>query len=221
MKKMTLIILLLVMTSHQSMAKNSWGLSAGVNMSRFSDVSSELKPGFHLGLVRERMLNDNSALEYGLIATSKRTLLKEKTRGWAGWGNDVFLWDIDVNIIYLQLPILYKKYLPVYNDQIFFSVGPVFSLGVSDQSQNNQVRFLYRDSGAFNSKFDYTVLYENELFYPVLNSSVGFEASVGVKLKHIALKLFGNYDFTRVTEIAETSIKKKFMTFGILMTRYF
>ncbi len=218
MKKIQILLLLLLAVSQCAFGNTRWGLTAGVNVSRFYDIYTEMEPGFHLGFIRENSLDTGAFTSYGLIFSSKRTLVTNKSVG--GWANSIYLWDIDIQLLYLQVPILYNYQFSMNQHPVFVSVGPVLSLCLADFSEKTKKELLF-SSAPPNYKYDYYDTYGEQLFYPQKSSSFGFELGIGAKSENLTYKLFSHIDFTNISEIKGIKINQPFISFGFLVEWFY
>ncbi len=123
-------------------AQVSLGLKGGINLSNVygDDVSNtDAKIGFHAGILADFEFSYNSAIQSGLIFT---------TKGYKGGD------EVKANSMYLQLPVHYAYKLDVSpGTRIVFHGGPYAAYGVGGKITNGVEMDIFGDEGFF-KRFD-------------------------------------------------------------------
>lgn len=112
------------------------GIKGGLNLANmFAKSDSEtysdefnMKPGFHFGLTAEFPVEETTSFETGLLLSTKGFKLDV--------AEDLYSQKSNVNLLYLDIPLLAKAYFNVGGTKIYGALGPYLGFGLSGKTKN-------------------------------------------------------------------------------------
>ena len=125
-------------------------LRAGLNMAKaVSSVNgytshTKLNPGFHLGVVGEYPLNQNFAIETGLLVNAKGYKLHDKY----GYNGNNYESKSYTNLLYLDVPISLKARHSVGGITVYGTAGPYIGMGLTGKTKYESNDFQDKQKGS-------------------------------------------------------------------------
>jgi len=168
-----LILLVAIFCVAPQVYSQTFGIRAGLNLSNLNfkaDGESEnldMKPGFQLGPTAEFAFGEKFAFETGLLFSTKGTQSKE-----AGITDKLTL-------VYLDIPLNIKAYVPAGDIKIFGLVGPYIGVGISGKEKYEADGESESDNVVFGSGADAD--------FKRVDFGLALGAGVGVKNVQIGL----------------------------------
>jgi len=205
MKKLLLLLIITSFTFSTVSAQDiSYGLKAGVNLSKlctddnaYNDIS-EGRTGFHLGVLVEFSLSDKISIQPELFFSTLGDTISESMLG----DGELTNVDSEVQLNYISLPVMVKYYA---TKNIFFEAGP-------------QLNFLSSAKGQtyFSNHFESEIADEFDSTDHFDSSSYGLSFGVGYKAEN-GLFLDARYQLglSDVTKNAFTTATNKALQFSV------
>lgn len=124
--KRSLLLITLAMIATVSFAQITWNVKAGMNVSNYwgDDPDTDAKIGYRIGAGLEYSFTDMFSIQPSLFVASK------------GAKGDEFGYDVTINAIYLEAPVLGAARFRFHNDNaIVVAAGPYMAYGIGGKAK--------------------------------------------------------------------------------------
>lgn len=165
----------------------------------------KMRPGFHFGVTTEFKISDMASFETGLLLMNKGFKDSQKET----YGGETFVYDENVSLLYLDIPLLAKAYFSVGDMKIYGALGPYAGIGLSGKDHWESSGMDGSDSGTDDIKWgsgDQDHL--KRLDY-------GIWLGAGVEIKSIMLGAFYNYGLANISATTDGGSKINNRVVGI------
>lgn len=188
--KFTLLATMLAIATVVS-AQTSFGVKAGANMSNFYGkevTDNNLKIGFHVGLTADIEMMPNSAIQTGLLLSTKG--YKFKTNA---------LEFVD-NLMYLQLPLHYAYKVDVTpGTRVVLHAGPYAAYGIGGKRSLKV--------GELGSASTDKIFGDGTLQYKPFDAGLGL--GVGAEFGNLALDLGWDMGLVNISNMSNATVKNQ------------
>ncbi|MCK5075772.1 MAG: PorT family protein [Calditrichia bacterium] len=162
MKKLFFVLFMVVMLSSMGFSQISYGITCGVNMSKFTGDVKDIDPSFKAGIA------GGVVAEVGLLGLSVAPEVLFVMKGSKFKLNDV---EYSSKYNYIEVPVLARYYIPSIVIKPFITAGPYYSMLLSANEK-------YTING--NSK-------EDDVKDTMESQDFGLKVGVGIKLSKLTV----------------------------------
>jgi len=187
------------------------GIKGGLNLANMFAKSNDetysdefnMKPGFHIGLTAEFPVAETTSFETGLLLTSKGFKLDLE--------EDMYSQKSNVNLLYLDIPLLAKAYFNVGVTKIYGALGPYIGFGLSGKTKNEVTYDGETESEEIDLKWGSS---EDD---DLKRLDFGLMAAAGIFIKSIELGLNYSYGLANLeaTSEADSKMKNRVLSFSV------
>ena len=168
MKRLVLLfVFTFLLVAHQKVYCER-GIKIGKNYTVFKNKDIDIEPGYTFGLYFERPFIKKTTISWEILCTNKKGNVKNaivtdnvhpNDRVWVSYN------DISCSVIFLEIPIFLKYYIPIKNVVKFdMYIGPSLSLGIVDKSSSKLLE---------EKKFDWNERYRGPVDYILNDETLG------------------------------------------------
>ena len=145
MKNMLLTLLFISIFSLNGFSQSNWSLKGGLTSSYFTNAeNSSPNIGFTLGIARKFTLKNNFSICGEVDFAIRNATLKDRAiMPYERYDkSDAYLWDIQVKIGFIDIPVLFQYSLQLNNKtNLVFFAGPSISIPILDFSELEKKEF--------------------------------------------------------------------------------
>lgn len=204
-------------------AQKRWFVTAGGNRSQFYDTKSEAKPGFSIGIGRERQLGGQLSFMYALEYRTRNCIIRERIVGGLCVDLfDIYKYDFYIKLRYIDIPVLMRYKIYEKRNQFYTFFGPRFCIGLQDGSERGNRTFLFKCSEHPNYFYHYRYIGETDIFHSFDSSTINLAFGFGIQQPGFGLE-FGTdmVVLGDITSIAGASLHHKFFALDLSVYLYF
>lgn len=206
-----------------------WTISGGINISSFCNLSDKSITRASFAISRDFPITEKYSITSGIMLSGQGSLLENKPIKTQDWELYLDAYDIKVQRVYLDIPVLVEyslKFVPV---NIKPYTGISYRIGLGDRTRTFNRKVIYDDdhperkSEFENYKFEYRFGDFSHGNYPIWISSSGFVFNFGTKFEYKIIVIEFRYTFSlhhvgNIDQIEQLGTEKKqLQAFHILL----
>ena len=216
-KKIILLVICQILLSSNLIAKPSSFLRFGTNISKFRTENGKSKPGISFGFGNEFPVSvfPNGFWGFTLCLNNKIIYLEKRT--WKIYPHEtnsqIGLGDIDVNILYLELPIIIGRSI-AKKDGSSLNIYTGFEVSVPIKNNTRITNQIFSQDNLTNGgkNYDYIPVDEN-----YITPTTGLLLGASLSSEKISFIVNSAWGLVNTTGFTNLNVKDKIDTFELLL----
>jgi hypothetical protein len=210
--KIRFITLIFTIFSINAIANQGYLINVGGNLSSFQDNDGAARWSILFGAEKEWQLYRKISFYSGLTLIKKKSCLTDKIVKHYTSDSDVFIYTLNTNVLYLNIPIGLQYQIPINrNTFILINIARSLNIAYGDLS-STKITDQYLSSGTVN---DLSFTERNSFIFD--NSGTSWNCGARIGFKKILLGFTFIKDLNALKFIKGININKKYQSIAIIV----